>query len=158
MELKLLSPSFNDLDFLPDIFSGYGKDISPELHIEGIDPKAVSLVLTLDDADHPKIPNFNHWIAWNIGPVEVVPENLPKGFKNDKPIHIEQGCGYGWFRYRGPKTPKGETHIYVYTVYVLDIKLKASRFSNKKKILNLAEGHILQKAELRIRYTPNRQQ
>ena len=156
MELKLTSPSFKEGEFIDKKFSGYGIDISPELNIENLSKDAVSLILTLDDADHPRIKNFNHWIAFNVDPVDKIPEHLPKGGCVKSPINMQQGMAYGNFRYRGPKTPKGETHHYVYTVYVLDIKIKANRFSNKKKIMKLAEGHIIQQASLTGLFTPNR--
>ena len=40
----------------------------------------------------------------------------------------------------------------VFTLYTLDCTLEANEKSKKEDILKLAEGHILQKAELRGRY------
>ena len=50
------------------------------------------------------------------------------------------------------QSPFNWNHEYVFTLYTLDCKLEASEKSKKEDILKLAEGHILQKAELRGRY------
>ena len=44
-----------------------------------------------------------------------------------------QGMGYGFHCYAGPKPPKGKSHKYCFTVYVLDCKLDLSPFSFKRK-------------------------
>lgn len=30
-----------------------------------------------------------------------------------------QGLAYGWYRYAGPKPPKGKKHLYRFTLYAL---------------------------------------
>lgn len=49
----------------------------------------------MDDLDHPVFKEFNHWVAWNIPCVDVIPGELPRGDVIDYPIHAEQGVGYG---------------------------------------------------------------
>ena len=121
-------------------------------HIEGIDAKAETMVITLDDLGHPLEPGYNHWVAWNITPTECIPGGLAKGSVVENPIHIEQGIAYGKHCYRGPKPPFNWNHEYLFTLYTLDCRLEANEKSKKEDILKLAEGHILQKAELRGRY------
>lgn len=152
MELKLTSSAFKEMDFLPTKYTSYGEDVSPELVLERIDPNGKTIAMVLDDMDHPTQPGFNHSLAWNMPIMDIIPEHLPKGRKNEKPFHIEQGFAYGWFRYKGPRTPKGETHVYRYTVYVLDTELKLGLFANKKAMLKAMEGHVLQQAELNVRF------
>lgn len=152
-KLKLTSPAAKELGFLPKRYSAYGEDVSPEFVLKGLDKKGKTLAFVLDDMDHPTKPGFNHWLAWNIPAMDVIPEHLPKGRKKDQPFHIEQGIGYGFFRYRGPKTPKGETHIYRYTVFVLDASIKLGLFPTKKALVKAMEGHILQQAELNVKFT-----
>ena len=65
---------------------------------------------------------------------------------------MEQGIAYGKHCYRGPKPPFNWNHEYLFTLYTLDCTLEANEKSKKEDILKLAEGHILQKAELRGRY------
>ena len=154
--LKITTPCFDEGGWIPDRNSGFGEDKSPEFYIEGIDAKAKTMMITLDDHSHPLQPGYNHWIAWNIPPAECIPGGIAKGSVMEDPIHIEQGLAYGKHCYRGPKPPFNWNHEYVFTLYTLDCKLEADKNSNKEDIFKLAEGHVLQKAELRGRYQHKR--
>ena len=59
-ELKITNPAFVPEGWIPNRHSGFGEDISPELHIEGIIENAVSMVITLDDLGHPIQLGYNH--------------------------------------------------------------------------------------------------
>ena len=59
--LKLTTPCFVEGGWIPDYNAGFGEDQSPEFHIEGIAPKAETMVITLDDLGHPLEPGYNHW-------------------------------------------------------------------------------------------------
>ena len=150
--LTFTTPDFENGGWIPDKHTGYGEDQSPEFHIEGIDPKAVTMILTLDDLGHPIRPGYNHWIAWNIVPAECIPGGIASGCVVEEPIHIEQGMAYGKHCYRGPKPPFNWKHEYLFTLYTLDCALQADEKAGKADILRLAEGHIHQKAELRGYY------
>lgn len=150
--LTLTTPAFESEEWIPNRHSGFGEDFSPELHIDGIDANAVSMVITLDDLEHPIQPGYNHWVAWNIPPVSVLPEHLPKGAVVEQPLHIEQGLAYGRHCYRGPKSPFNWNHRYCFTVYVLDTKLNISTSSDKVMVLKAMEGHILQTGVLYGKY------
>lgn len=152
MGLTVTSSAFQEGGWIPNRYSGYGADISPELIIDGIDSKTKSIVITLDDAGHPLIPFYNHWVAWNIPPVNKIPEHLPKGDIIESPIHIEQGMAYGKHCYRGPKPPFNWNHEYHFTVYTLDTILSLSTKSDKKAVLQAAENHILQQGRLVAKY------
>lgn len=151
-ELIITSPAFKNGEWIPNCCSGYGEDLSPELIIERIDPAAVSIVITLDDMGHPIIPGYNHWVAWNLPPVRVIPASLPKGSVLEQPLHIEQGLAYGRHCYRGPKPPFNWCHDYKFTVYTLDTKLSLSAEADKAAVLAAAAGHILQKGILVGKY------
>ncbi len=150
--LVISSSDFENEGWMKDKNAGYGEDVSPELRIDGLPSGAKSLVITLDDLGHPIQPGFNHWIAWNITPVNVVPESIPRGAIIDLPIHVEQGMAYGKHCYRGPKPPFNWNHRYVFTVYALDCFLELSENSDKEKVLAAAGGHILAQGELFGRY------
>ena len=150
--LTLTTPDFENGGWIPDKNSGYGEDRSPEFHIEGIDPKTETMILALDDLGHPVKPGYHHWIAWNVAPVERIPGGIPKGSIIEEQIHIEQGAAYGTHCYRGPKPPFNWKHEYRFTLYTLDCVLQADATARKADILRLAEGHILQEAELRGYY------
>jgi Raf kinase inhibitor-like YbhB/YbcL family protein len=154
-ELILASPDFEPEDWIPDRNSAYGGNFSPEFVLEGIDEKAVSVVITLDDLGHPIQPGYNHWVAWNIAPARVLPGHLPKGAVIEQPIHAEQGLAYGKHCYRGPRPPFHWNHRYRFTVYMLDSMLSVSTDSDKAAVLKAMEGHILQKACLYGKYQRN---
>ena len=144
----LTSPQFENEGWMPDSTSGYGEDRSPELHVAEIPEGTVSMAITMDDLDHPIQPGFNHWVAWNLPAEGIIPGNLPKGEAIDKPIHIEQGLGYGKHCYRGPKPPFNWKHRYRFTVYAVDIKIHIGPNSKKEDLLKALENHVLASAEL----------
>ena len=45
--LKLTTPCFVEGGWIPDYNAGFGEDQSPEFHIEEIDAKAETMVITL---------------------------------------------------------------------------------------------------------------
>ena len=151
-ELKITSPAFEPEGWMPNRYSGFGEDVSPELHIDDIAENAVSMVITLDDLGHPIQPGYNHWVAWNIPTMSILPGHLPKGAVIEQPFHMEQGLAYGKHCYRGPKPPFNWNHRYCFTVYALDVMLTVSTNSDKAAVLKAMEGHVLQKGCLYGKY------
>lgn len=149
---QISSPSFENNGWIPDRHSAFYEDVSPQIILKGLDGRAVSLAIALDDMGHPIEPGYNHWIAWNIPPVDVIPEQIPKGALVKQPISIAQGLAYGKHCYRGPKPPFHWKHEYRFTVYALDTALAISTDSDKAAVLEAAEGHILQKGVLMGKY------
>lgn len=145
-------PQLSSDGWMPDFLSGYGEDMSPEMMIDDIPEAAVSLAIVMDDMDHPILPGFNHWTAWNVKPATRIPGALPKGRIVDEPIHIEQGVGYGKHCYRGPKPPFNGNHRYRFTIYALDTMLTIGANSKKADLIKAMEGHVLAEAELIRRY------
>jgi len=129
---------FKDGDMIPIEYTGYGKNVSPEFKIKNLSIKAKSLVVILEDLNHP-IKNFTHWIAWNIKAKSIIPENVGN-IEN-----IKHGIAYGLHKYAGAKPPKFQKHNYRFTIYSLDDTLSLSSNIMKKELLKAIEGHILQK-------------
>ena len=125
--------------------TGRGEDLSPEFKITDLPDNAKTLVITLEDNDHP-IKGFTHWVAWNIPASEIVPEGIAGGKKT--PDGIMQGVAYGMHRYAGPKPPKGVSHKYCFTVYALDTRLELSSCSMKSKVIKAMQGHTLAKGSV----------
>ncbi len=131
----------------PIKYTGCGENISPEFIIENLSPEAKSYIITLEDLNHP-IKNFTHWVIWNIPATSKINGNIPKGRKVSSLNNAIQGIAYGFHKYAGPKPPKGKTHKYCFTIYVLDKYLDLSSFSTKRKVLSKAKNHIIQKGTL----------
>lgn len=123
--------------------TGRGEDISPEFVMKNLSPSAKTLVITLEDLSHP-IKRFTHWVIWNIPAMNNIPKAIPAGKSVAALDGAVQGIGYGLHRYGGPKPPKGRSHRYCFTVYALNCALELKATSTKRKVLNRAEGHIIQ--------------
>lgn len=157
-ELSMTSPSFKEGGWIPNVHSGRGRDISPELILQEICEKAVSLAITLDDNSHPIFPNYNHWVMWNIPAQRVIPKAISYGGNVPGLQDACQGIAYGRHCYKGPKPPFKSIHTYTFTVYVLDCKLSLSPNSRKPDLLCSMEGHILQKATLSGKFQSHRKE
>ncbi|MBD5558894.1 MAG: YbhB/YbcL family Raf kinase inhibitor-like protein [Clostridia bacterium] len=126
--------------------TGRGSDLSPEFHLQGLRPEAATLAVILEDITHPLFRNFTHWITWNLPVLETIPGALPRGKRIPGLGSAEQGIGYGFFRYAGPKPPRGSRHTYRFTVFVLDDLIAVPLPFTKRSFLRCARGHILQQA------------
>lgn len=147
-ELIVTSSLFDENGWIPDRCSGYGEDKSPDLGITNIPEGTLTLALIMDDLDHPVFREFNHWVAWNIPRVDIIPGAIAKGSVSEEPVHVEQGIGYGKHVYRGPKPPLNGKHRYRFRVYALDTRLHLPEHSRKKDLVKAMEGHILAAGEL----------
>src|SRR6202023_2935362 len=103
VKMKVSSPAFQEGGLIPEKFSKYGRNISPELQIEGAPAEAKSLVLVVDDPDAP-VGLFTHWLVWNIDPktTEIGENSVPKGA-------VQGTNDFPGQRYDGPQPPSG-TH------------------------------------------------
>lgn len=138
--LKITSPSFENEAPIPEKHTHEGKDISPELNIEGTPIHVLSLAVIVDDPDAP-LGDFVHWIAWNMDP------DLKKIKEGFKPEH-EGMNDFGDIGYKGPYPPEGRQHRYFFKVFALDKILKLPERATKADLLKAMEGHILAKGEL----------
>ncbi|MGC9383719.1 MAG: YbhB/YbcL family Raf kinase inhibitor-like protein [Kosmotogaceae bacterium] len=145
----IIKSDFGEGETIPAKFTCEGEDVSPLLKIEGIDEKASSLAIVVDDPDAP-MKTFVHWVAWNIEPTNTIPEGIPTSKEVTYPINIVQGRNDGkGFGYMGPCPPKGHgVHHYHFKVYALDAKLDLKPGSSKRKLLKAIKDHIIDQAEL----------
>jgi len=140
---------FGNNNFIPAKYTCEGEDVNPPLKIEGLNGKAVSLAIIVDDPDAP-IGTFVHWVAWNISPTNGIPDAIPQKAEVEIPIEIVQGKnGFGSIGYRGPCPPIGHgIHHYHFKVYSLDLKLFLKPGASKRALEKAMKGHILQEGEL----------
>ncbi|WP_147681185.1 YbhB/YbcL family Raf kinase inhibitor-like protein [Actinomyces ruminicola] len=145
--LILTSECFDDAGRFETRYTGRGEDVSPELRLQGLDDRAKTLAVTLEDLTHPLFGTMAHWVAWNIPAGELIPGAIPPG-RVSPGTGIVQGIAYGLHRYRGPKPPRGTTHTYRFTVYALDTVLRLSEWSRLSGLKRAIAGHVLQQAGL----------
>lgn len=146
-QLTVTSPAFEHEAVIPIQYTGRGADISPELHLSEISARAKSLAIIMDDLGHP-IPEYNHWVIWNLPVMQVVPGHIPHGAHLPDLGGAVQGRGYGRNRYRGPKPPFNWSHRYRFSVYALDCTLDLQPRCRKRDLLEAMRGHILQSGSL----------
>jgi Raf kinase inhibitor-like YbhB/YbcL family protein len=150
MTIQVSSTAFKQGSMIPIQYSGYGQDISPPLHWEGIPTGTQSLALICDDPDAPG-GMWVHWVMWNIPaqtselPEKVPPDpNLADGSR--------QGItDFGRHGYGGPMPPSG-THRYFFKVYALDTQLELPTRATKADLVKAIQGHILAQGELMGKY------
>lgn len=150
--LRVTSPAFEEGGWIPVEHSPLGADRSPELRLEGLDARAVSLVITFDDASHPLFPNYNHWVIWNVPATAVVPAAVPAGERVASLGGAVQGRAYGRHRYKGPKPPLNAVHAYTLTVYAVDRLIDVPPSGRRADVLRAIDGHVLQTATLSGRF------
>ncbi len=137
-ELKVTSPVFSNTGSIPTKYTCDGNDVNPPLKIGGIPGETKSLVLIVDDPDAPR-GTWDHWIVWNIPPVEKIEENTVPGTEG---LNDSRNHSYG-----GPCPPSG-THRYFFKVYALDTKLDLDPNSRKKDVERAIKEHVLAKGEI----------
>ena len=128
--------------------TGRGQDISPEFLIKNLSPAAKTLAITLEDIRHPLFKNFPHWLIWNIPAAERIAGTIPGGRIIPSMGNARQGVCYGWYKYAGPKPPKGQQHVYRFTMYALDTKIDLSILPTLGRFIKKADGHIIQQGSL----------
>lgn len=146
--MKLSSPHFQNNQSIPSSFTCDGTNSRPELRIEDVPARTVSLALIMDDPDVPH-GTFVHWTLWNIPPDTSVIEStkLPKDTR-------EGLTSAGRTGYVGPCPPTGE-HRYFFTLYAVDKTFPyLDPGATTKEVLEKALfGHIIEKSELMGRYS-----
>lgn len=145
-QLKIDFPAFKAGDWIPVEYTARGMDISPEIHIDGVNEEAISIAITLDDVSHPLFKIYNHWLIWNLPILTVIPKAIPKGEPNGSLNGTMQGLAYGKHCYKGPKPPLKMIHDYTFTVFILDTQLVLPKTAKREDFFRAADGHILQRA------------
>lgn len=135
-------------DKFPIENTGRGQDISPEFLIKNLSPAAKTLAITLEDIRHPLFKNFTHWLIWNIPAAEKIAGAIPGGKIVPNLGNARQGFGYGWCKYAGPKPPKGQQHLYRFTIYAIDSEIDLPFPPTKGNFVKRAKGHIIQRGNI----------
>ena len=140
--MRLTSASFEAGQPIPEKYSAYGENVSPQLSWSGASKGTQCFVLLVEDPDAPRPDPFVHWLIFNIPPSATsIPEGqAPEGATDGQ--NDAQSTAY-----YGPKPPSG-THHYHFKLYAIDQKLTLSQGANKAEVMKAIEGHTLASAEL----------
>ena len=141
MNMKLQSASFGDGQPIPDKYSAYGQNVSPQLSWSSPPSGTKSFVLLAEDPDAPSPTPFVHWLVYNIPATELSVDegHMPQGTagKND----------HNSTDYFGPRPPSG-THHYHFKVFAIDEQLPLSAGADKNAVMKAISGHTVGQAEL----------
>ncbi len=137
--LEFFSPAFFDDEKMPSVYTCDGKNVNPPLQIDGVNPKAKSMVLIIDDPDAPA-GTWVHWVVFNISPQisYIAEDQIPQGV-----LGINS---WGETKYNGPCPPFGE-HRYFFKLYALDVVLDLSMGASKHEVEKAMIGHVIDRAE-----------
>lgn len=133
-------------DVFPDRYTCDGEDLSPPVEVGGLDRRAESVAMILEDLDAPR-GAFVHWLIWNLVPSDMIAEGIPPEGEVSAPEAVQGRNGFGSIGYTGPCPPPGSPHRYVLRVYALDEKLDLPPGSEIVDLLAAMEGHVLQSGE-----------
>lgn len=140
INMKLISPAFQNDQFIPLKYSCDGENINPSLEISDVPNAAKSLALIVDDPDAPG-GTWVHWVVFNINPsVTLIQENsVPEG-------GIQGLTSSGQYSYGGPCPPSG-THHYHFKFYALDAAFSLDSSANKEAVEKAMQNHILDQVD-----------
>ena len=128
--------------------TGRSQDVSPEFIIKNLSPAAKTLAVTLEDIRHPFFVNLTHWLIWNIPATEKIAGAIPGGKTISGLGNARQGLGYGRYKYAGPKPPKGQQHLYRFTIYALDSQIELFSLPTKRRFIERVKRHIIQQGNI----------
>lgn len=149
LSLEVTSPAAENGRPMPDLYTLFGKDISPPIAWSDTPPGTVSYVVIMQDADARGGP-ATHWLIYNIPGTE-------KGLRRDihnradlKTTGEMQGMNYaGGVGYIGPHPAVGDKpHHYHFQVFALDRMIKVKAKSDLEHVLAAMEGRVLAEGEV----------
>ena len=145
-ELEITSSAFEHEAEIPAEYTCDGEEINPPLHIAQLPENTVTLALIAEDPDASK-GIFDHWIVWNIDPVNNISANSRPGISGKN--------GAGKTGYHGPCPPSG-VHRYFFYVFALDTEIDLPSTANKADLQNAIKGHIIGQGHIMGRYGRNK--
>lgn len=139
--MQIKSSAFEDEGKIPVKYTCEGPNVSPPLEFLNVPKEAKSLVLMVEDQDAEAKP-WVHWLVFNIPP-------HASGFEEDSIAEgAQQGlCNGNTLGYEGPCPPENE-HDYMFRLYALDMILETDPVPDRKKVLEVMNGHVVAEAVL----------
>ena len=139
--MELMSSAFKANGPIPVRYTCDGENINPPLLVNDVPLGTQSMVLTIEDPDAER-GVWTHWLLWGI------PFNTTVINEGTVPMGAIEGMtdfqrpGYG-----GPCPPSG-MHRYFFTLYALDTTIDLPPDTDKQKLKEVIEEHVIDKAEL----------
>ncbi len=125
--------------YMPQKYICERQHVHPPFSFRGLPLETASIAMTLEKVQESR-GVFDHWVIWNIHPMEMIIENTVPG--------TEGKNSFGKTRYQGPCPPEGRDHRYFFKVYALDIILDIKIGADKKTLEKAMQDHTLAKGEI----------
>ncbi len=127
---------------IPDIYTAYGKGVSPPVMWTPV-AGAKSYVVAIEDPDAPGAQPFVHWIVYDI-PLTVTSLGDPSQGATLPPGAHEGRASSGTAAYAPPKPPAGDkAHRYFVEVFALDTTPQPTDTPDLSAMERAMAGHVL---------------
>ncbi|MFA6463648.1 MAG: YbhB/YbcL family Raf kinase inhibitor-like protein [Candidatus Paceibacterota bacterium] len=140
-KIEVRSFAFKNTETIPQKYTCDGDNIMPPIEISNVPKEAKSLAFIIEDPD-ASYGTWDHLVMWNL-PAENF--NIEEG---KLPVGTTGIGSSGSINYEGPCPPKGKLHRYFFNLYALDTLIKIPIGSEKDKLIEAMEGHIIGKGEM----------
>ena len=148
MSFQILSHSFAEGGWIPELHSCQGADLSPSLEWSGAPRDVRSYALVVEDPDAPS-GTFCHWLVYDIPPNV---HNLAQGLKTGS-VGASGNNDFGRPGYGGPCPPKGGAHRYYFRLHALDVAtLGLQPGARRRELLPAMKGHLLAETQCMGRF------
>jgi Raf kinase inhibitor-like YbhB/YbcL family protein len=148
MSFQILSRSFAEGGWIPELHSCQGANLSPSLEWSGAPRNVLSFALVVEDPDAPS-GTFCHWLLYDI-PQDV--HTLAQGLKPGS-VGVSGSNDFGRPGYGGPCPPKGPAHRYYFRLHALDVHTLGLRAGvSREELLQAMKGHIQAEAQCMGRF------
>jgi Raf kinase inhibitor-like YbhB/YbcL family protein len=149
--LYVTSPAVQPGTPLPDVYTAFGKDLSPPVEWDGAPPGVQSYVVIMEDADAHGGRPMLLWLAYDI---PATAKGLNKNVRNrgepKSPLGMAQGVNSaGGIGYIGPHPADGDPpHHYHIEVFALDRVLKLHPGLPLEKVVAAMNDRVLAEGEV----------
>ena len=142
--LKVTSPAITPGGAVPEVYTGFGKGVSPPVAWSKGPYGARSFVLLVEDPDAPLPVPFVHWMVWGLpaATTRIAEGAVPAGARQGKLMFV------GTVGYMGPRPPDAAPHHYHFQVFALDSELALPEGAERAAVVAAMKGHVLASGEL----------
>ena len=135
---------------MADVYTAFGKNISPAVAWNGAPPGVASYVLIVEDSDgHGETPVL-HWLAYNIpGTANALNKDVRNRAEPKAPFGMMQGINHaGGVGYIGPNPPQGDApHHYHFEVFALDRMLRLKPKQSLEQVIAAMNDRVMAEGE-----------
>ena len=136
--MTVTSPEFRTDLLLPPQYTCAGAGLSPPLYWSGaLSQQPKSFAVVVDDGQAPITP-YVYWIVFDISPntTAIAQNRLPPGARQGQ-------NSAGTARYDPPCPDDKELHMYRFTVYALDARLKLPEGADLRTTWSAIARHVI---------------